>query len=170
MKTTREILQKYLDADNTPMKGNEWILDAMEEYADQFRASVKTDNAVGFAEWILKNQFVKASDGRYSWWDDDENIKSYSSEQLYTKYLETLPPQEVKTDNAVGWISVDERLPEKDGYYLCAKPKADIQGICKTDVYIYEFENGAFGNDVLAKLGIDLTPNYWMPLPNLPKE
>jgi hypothetical protein len=29
----KEILQKYLDVDNTPMKGNEWIVDCMDEYA-----------------------------------------------------------------------------------------------------------------------------------------
>jgi len=30
----KDVLQKYLDVDNTPMKGNEWIIDCMTEYAE----------------------------------------------------------------------------------------------------------------------------------------
>lgn len=56
------------------------------------------------------------------------------------------------------WINVKDRLPEKEGLYLCYH-RAWI-----TDVI--EFYNGEF-----REIGLgDDKPTHWMPLPELPEE
>lgn len=62
-----------------------------------------------------------------------------------------------------GWIRVEDRLPEKTGYYLAYDTNYDEQnGI---EVYRYDSYNQSwlYGADCFH-------PQYWMPLPNKPKD
>jgi len=62
------------------------------------------------------------------------------------------------------WISVKDRLPEKNGRYLCRYEEEIYGGFFRyTDFGRYDSdmsENGGFGAKV----------TYWMPLPEPPEE
>ena len=74
--------------------------------------------------------------------------------------LELLRGQE-----AGGWISVKERLPEKSGTYLCYQPKA--ADICALNTVRYSTQRGWMGKEYGSRIeGIE----YWMPLPEPPEE
>lgn len=53
--------------------------DAMDEYAKE--------SSIGFAEWIAKNNWWNDSG---MWTQDVNNIRQYTTEQLYTLYLQTI--------------------------------------------------------------------------------
>lgn len=79
------------------------------------------------------------------------------------------------------WISVEDRLPNKNGTYLCCQEfyghksisiysfaknlrkvdKYDFQGINRAGWYDYDIEWGYCERDNVT---------HWMPLPELPKE
>lgn len=64
-----------------------------------------------------------------------------------------------------GWISVKDRLPEKSGTYLCYQPKAAY--ICALNTVRWSTQRGWMGKEVGSRIeGIE----YWMPLPEPPKE
>jgi len=59
------------------------------------------------------------------------------------------------------WISVEDRLPEQDGYYL-------VNVLCElaNGVYLAKFENGAtFMWHPFSKADV----THWMPLPEPPE-
>ena len=81
------------------------------------------------------------------------------------------------------WISVKDKLPDKNGTYLCcwnghigAKPCISIysfaKNLRKVDKYDFEGKNRAGWYDYDSEWGYgemcDVT--HWMPLPKLPKE
>jgi hypothetical protein len=63
------------------------------------------------------------------------------------------------------WVSVKDRLPEKSGTYLCYQPKA--ADICSLNTVRWSTQLGWMGKEVGSRIeGIE----YWMPLPEPPKE
>lgn len=63
VKKAKEILQKYLDVDNTPMTGNEWIIDAMIEFS-QFKEGIKEvseEEEISIEQWC--ENVIKGSGG-----------------------------------------------------------------------------------------------------------
>ena len=68
-------------------------------------------------------------------------------------------------DEVGGWISVKDRLPDKSGTYLCYQPKA--ASICALNTVRWSEVKGWMGKEVGSRIeGIE----YWMPLPEPPKE
>lgn len=59
------------------------------------------------------------------------------------------------------WVSVKDRLPIKDGTYLCYD--FNIPSIYKADVYYFRTLNNEW-----YVSGDAFHPAYWMPLPTLP--
>ena len=62
------------------------------------------------------------------------------------------------------WISVDDRLPEEDGYYLCCIKSSLFPDRVYID--ILECDKGSFEE---GHIYTD-TVTHWMPLPEPPKE
>ena len=56
-----------------------------------------------------------------------------------------------------GWISVLDRLPDKQGYYLCYCPKA----LLRNRQRVYKFATGFWWTMAV--------PSHWMYLPDEPK-
>ena len=61
------------------------------------------------------------------------------------------------------WISVDDRLPEEDGYYLCCIKSSLFPDRVYID--ILECDKGSFEE---GHIYTD-TVTHWVPLPELPK-
>lgn len=63
------------------------------------------------------------------------------------------------------WISVKDKLPEKEGFYLVLDWKWEYY------VALYEKER-SMNWEIQCKCheGNDLIPNFWMELPKLPEE
>ena len=79
------------------------------------------------------------------------------------------------------WISVNDRLPDKDGKYLCCHFFANLKyiSVCsfaknlrKVDKYDFPNENrkGWYGSDSEYGYYEKTNVTHWMPLPELPKE
>lgn len=67
--------------------------------------------------------------------------------------------------SVVGWISVKDRLPEKNGRYLCRYEQEVYGEVCRcTDFGMYDSNIGENGNWFVGKV------THWMPLPAKPKE
>ena len=98
--------------------------------------------------------------------------------------VEKMPSSDVvPRDHNAGWISVNDRLPEQDGEYLCASTYSAINQVLLrirsfskklSDVseyylgdknhagwYSYDSEYGYYSDDNVT---------HWMPLPEPPKE
>lgn len=58
------------------------------------------------------------------------------------------------------WISVTERLPDKDGIYLCCSDDKQID--------VLRFVNGEFEINIGDYI-FGFNVSHWMPLPKLPK-
>ena len=63
------------------------------------------------------------------------------------------------------WISVEERLPEKDGKYL-VYDLGQHRGISAEEIRIAHFKHGDRYHDYMWKNHF----SHWMPLPEAPKE
>ena len=64
-----------------------------------------------------------------------------------------------------GWISVKDRLPEKNGRYLCRYEQEVYGEVCRcTDFGMFDSNIGEKGNWFVGKV------THWMPLPEPPKE
>ncbi|MBR6710347.1 MAG: DUF551 domain-containing protein [Selenomonadaceae bacterium] len=64
-----------------------------------------------------------------------------------------------------GWVSVNDRMPEKSATYLCYQPKA--ADICALNTVRWSTQRGWMGKEFGSRIeGIE----YWMPLPEPPKE
>ena len=64
------------------------------------------------------------------------------------------------------WIDVNERLPNKEGDYLCV-----MADDCKSPfVIIKRFVNGMFFLSEWYKENVGRKVTHWMPLPEPPKE
>lgn len=84
---------------------------------------------------------------------------------LYNEH-DLCPWQTVDEAPTIGsWISVEDRLPEKSGTYLCYQPKA--ASICALNTVRWSEAKGHWmGKEVGSRIeGIE----YWMPLPELPE-
>lgn len=81
------------------------------------------------------------------------------------------------------WISVKDKLPDKNGVYLCCckvsysdKPYINIyafaKNLRKVDKYDFEGMNRAGWYDYDSEWGYceQTSVTHWMPLPKLPKE
>ena len=64
------------------------------------------------------------------------------------------------------WISVEDRLPEKDGYYICALR----DNIVKPYVLRVQFCNDRFIISEWHEKNTGRKVTHWMPLPELPTE
>ena len=62
------------------------------------------------------------------------------------------------------WISVDERLPEKDGKYL-VYDLGQHRGVSAAEIRITHFKRGDRYHDYMWKNHF----SHWMPLPEPPK-
>lgn len=74
------------------------------------------------------------------------------------------------------WISVKDRLPEKNGQYLCVSGDAYIRtawfskNLYKVDKYDFINRKGKSGFYNYGEYGYYETDvAYWMPIPKLPK-
>ena len=75
--------------------------------------------------------------------------------------------QEVAEEYNGGWISCSERLPEKNGMYLCTQNSYDLatnKNIIRVSTELVEFYNGKWRR---AK---NLVVTHWQPLPEPFKE
>lgn len=75
--------------------------------------------------------------------------------------------QEVAEEYNNGWIPCSERLPEKNGMYLCTQNNYDLvtnKKIIKVSTELVEFDNGKWRR---AK---NLVVTHWQPLPEPYKE
>ena len=75
--------------------------------------------------------------------------------------------QEVAEEYNGGWIACSERLPEKDGMYLCTQNTYDLstnKNIIRFSTELVEFYNGKWRR---AK---NLVVTHWQPLPEPFKE
>ena len=92
--------------------------------------------------------------------DAEWNRAIYQCEEIVYKHMDDVPDADV-----FSWIPVEERLPEKDGFYLVTMD-GEIAGEDKPFTGLTEFENGKWLDDeddyqcVLA----------WQPLPEPYKE
>lgn len=64
------------------------------------------------------------------------------------------------------WIDVNDRLPDKEGSYLCVMSDDHINPL----VIIKYFINGMFYVTEWYKENVGRKVTYWMPLPEPPKE
>ena len=64
------------------------------------------------------------------------------------------------------WISVKDRLPEKEGRYLCWFGKNKYLIGAEIETYVRDWEG--FGNVESYTVFENIT--HWMPLPEMPKE
>ena len=62
------------------------------------------------------------------------------------------------------WISVDERLPEKDGKYL-VYDLGQHRGVSAEEIRITHFKSGDRYHDYMWRNHF----SHWMPLPEAPK-
>ena len=69
-------------------------------------------------------------------------------------------------DNALEWVSVKERLPEKDTLVLCIGAKGGL--FVGKNLRLYEGENVAYCYVPNSRISRNAT--HWMPLPEPPKE
>ena len=76
--------------------------------------------------------------------------------------LEILYTDSYKKDN--GWISVEDRLPEKDGKYL-VYDLGQHRGVSTEEIRITYFKRGDKYYDYMWKTHF----SHWMPLPEAPK-
>ena len=75
--------------------------------------------------------------------------------------------QEVAEEYNGGWIACSERLPEKNGMYLCTQNSYDLatnKNIIRVSTELVEFYNGKWRR---AK---NLVVTHWQPLPKPYKE
>ena len=75
--------------------------------------------------------------------------------------------QEVAEEYKGGWIACSERLPEKNGMYLCTQNSYDLatnKNIIRVSTELVEFYNGKWRR---AK---NLVVTHWQPLPEPFKE
>lgn len=61
------------------------ILQASEELINAIESD-KRNEAIAFAEWILKSGTTMLVDENEYWWEDEFGIKEYTTEQLYDRY------------------------------------------------------------------------------------
>ena len=88
------------------------------------------------------------------------------SHKIVCKYKGTCDEcNQFATDNNVGdkWISVKDRLPEEDGYYICNVRSFAFRGSFYQAMLKYD--NGGFIEGSIYT--DDVT--HWMPLPEPPK-
>lgn len=63
------------------------------------------------------------------------------------------------------WISVNDRLPEKNGRYLCRYEQEVYEEVCRcTGFGMFDSDIGEKGGWLVGKV------THWMPLPEPPKE
>lgn len=77
-----------------------------------------------------------------------------------------------QAEKDLGWISVKDRLPEKNGWYFTCVEQFKIPQ-CVGITY-FDKENGLWLNDIpMGKMSFITTieiVDYWMEIPKLPKE
>lgn len=89
------------------------------------------------------------------WCDSMDEIRGDAI--AYIQQLESQVPK---------WISVEERLPEKSGYYLCWVPKYTTTDVIHYSAKYMAFN--AFDTTYISESALPVT--RWMPLPEPPKE
>ena len=66
-----------------------------------------------------------------------------------------------------GWISVKDRLPEKDDMYLVAVVSFNNASELSMDIGLYDTDDKEWNLDWCT---LDYIVTHWMPLPSLPEE
>lgn len=74
--------------------------------------------------------------------------------------------------NTIGWISVKDRLPEKNGWYFTCVEQFKIPQ-CVGITYFDKKTDGWYNDIPMGKKSFMTTieiVDYWMPIPELPKD
>lgn len=66
------------------------------------------------------------------------------------------------------WISVDERLPDRAGFYICRMGVEPYMG-ARIDIVFYATKETMWAKPVLYGWANN-TITHWLPLPRLPKK
>lgn len=98
-------------------------------------------------------------------------MKRYNLEEIGVPYemsdrvLEEHPDGEwVKWEDTLDWISVDDRMPDKDALYLIHAPSLDKE---KPLIHCAWYDPNGSGWSLLAKCWCEAI-THWMPLPEPP--
>ena len=98
--------------------------------------------------------------------DAEQQNKSYSTMMMYEvadlvdDLIEIVKQEAEKYNN--GWIPCSERLPEKNGMYLCTQNSYDLvtnKNIIRVSTELVEFYNGKW------RRSKNLVVTHWQPLP-----
>ena len=101
--------------------------------------------------------------------EHDDSIAEVVSTRIWNKAIHRAKQivKEVAEEYNGGWIACSERLPEKNGMYLCTQNSYDLttnKNIIRVSTELVEFYNGKWRR---AK---NLVITHWQPLPEPYKE
>ena len=85
-------------------------------------------------------------------------IQERDDEAMYASIADSLYEAGYRKQSEGGWISVEERLPEREGYYLTST----IKGVIRIGAFF-----GYYASGDRPQFKYDVT--HWMPLPEPPK-
>ena len=101
--------------------------------------------------------------------EQDDSVAEIVSTRIWNKAIHRAKQivKEVAEEYNGGWISCSERLPEKNGMYLCTQNRYDLatnKKIIRVSTELVEFYDGKWRR---AK---NLVITHWQPLPEPFKE
>ena len=121
----------------------------------------------------MQNEYIDKGALYDALWDAKEEKQVKSLKGVFD-FIDNFPVEDVQE---VKWISVKDRLPDTDGYYLCVwNETIDVfefaKNLYKVDKYSFTNKKGKSGfYECDREWGFieheDVT--HWMPLPELPK-
>lgn len=128
---------------------------------------------------IMQNEYIDKGALYDALWDAKEEKQVKSLKGVFD-FIDKFPCEDVQEDK---WISVNDRLPEKDGEYLCVwkgrrsgESFIDRVGFAKNLYKVDEFDfknekgkSGFYGYDSEWGYYSKKWITHWMPLPELPK-
>lgn len=113
--TAEEILQKYLDVDNTPMKGNEWILDVADEYKSLHTADLEARLKEKDHDILRLRGLLSDSDSQLKTvLEENESLKK-AAEGLVEHILNEWTPRYSFKRNEMFWVNNKQTAHLWDG-------------------------------------------------------